>query len=242
MRRPADGVPPGCLSGAVLFAFLFLVPFFFAQVMLAALGRLGLSPAAAILALTGIFLGGAVNVPVTRMERPREASAPPGIRLFGLGRLGRRLERLEQPLFRRRVPTHTVIAVNVGGCVVPCALAAYEVARVAARGAGGVLALLAVTALAVAVCHRAARVEPEVGVVMPALLPPLVAAVPSLVLVPDFAPPVAFVAGVLGPLVGADLLHLREIGRLSTTGLASIGGAGTFDGIVLSGMVAALLA
>ena len=55
------------------------------------------------------------------------------------------------------------------------------------------------------------------------------------------APPVVFVAGVLGPLIGADLLHLRDIEKI-TTGIASIGGAGTFDGIVLSGIVAAYLA
>ena len=53
--------------------------------------------------------------------------------------------------------------------------------------------------------------------------------------------PVAFVAGVLGPLVGADLMLLKDITRVSA-GMLSIGGAGTFDGIVLSGMLAALLA
>jgi uncharacterized membrane protein len=47
--------------------------------------------------------------------------------------------------------------------------------------------------------------------------------------------------GVLGPLIGADLLHLRDIKTLET-GIASIGGAGTFDGIVLSGIVADYLA
>lgn len=44
-----------------------------------------------------------------------------------------------------------------------------------------------------------------------------------------------------GPLIGADLLHLRDIEKIAT-GVASIGGAGTFDGIVLSGIVAAYLA
>ena len=58
---------------------------------------------------------------------------------------------------------------------------------------------------------------------------------------PDFAPPIAFIAGVLGPLIGADLMHLRDIKRIAT-GIASIGGAGTFDGIVLSGLMAAFLA
>jgi uncharacterized membrane protein len=52
---------------------------------------------------------------------------------------------------------------------------------------------------------------------------------------------VAFVAGVLGPLIGADLFHLKDISRVSA-GILSIGGAGTFDGIVLSGILAALLA
>jgi uncharacterized membrane protein len=51
----------------------------------------------------------------------------------------------------------------------------------------------------------------------------------------------AFAAGVLGPLIGADLLHLREVNKIST-GVASIGGAGTFDGIVISGLIATLLA
>ena len=41
--------------------------------------------------------------------------------------------------------------------------------------------------------------------------------------------------------VGADLRHLKEIEQ-STVGMASIGGARTFDGIVLSGIVAVYLA
>jgi uncharacterized membrane protein len=61
-----------------------------------------------------------------------------------------------------------------------------------------------------------------------------------LLLAPDWAPPIAFSAGVLGPLIGADLLHLDDIAEIGT-GMASIGGAGTFDGIVLSGLVATLL-
>ena len=76
---------------------------------------------------------------------------------------------------------------------------------------------------------------------MPALIPPLIAAGLSLLFIPDFAPPVAFVAGVLGPLIGADLLHLKQILKIARA-VASIGGAGTFDGIVLSGLIAALLA
>lgn len=148
---------------------------------------------------------------------------------------------MEGDPFRQRVRSYTVIAVNVGGCLIPLAIALYEIVRVVDQGTQALLALIAIVALNVGVCYRLARPIPNVGVAMPTLVPPLVAAIPSFLLVPESAPPVAFVAGVLGPLIGADLLHLGEIERLQT-GVASIGGAGTFDGIVLSGMFAALLA
>jgi uncharacterized membrane protein len=68
----------------------------------------------------------------------------------------------------------------------------------------------------------------------------VVTALLALIFAPDAAL-VAYVAGVVGPLIGADVLHLREIEQ-SAVGMASIGGAGTFDGIVLSGIIAAYLA
>jgi uncharacterized membrane protein len=49
---------------------------------------------------------------------------------------------------------------------------------------------------------------------------------------------VAFISGVIGTLIGADLLNLRDLGAP----VASSGGAGTFDGIFLTGIVAVLLA
>ena len=80
-----------------------------------------------------------------------------------------------------------------------------------------------------------------VGILLPGLVPAAVAALLALLFARGDAAPVAYTAGVAGPLIGADLMHLREIEQ-SAVGLASIGGAGTFDGIVLSGIVAAYLA
>ena len=91
------------------------------------------------------------------------------------------------------------------------------------------------------ICYLVARPVPGTGIVMPGLLSAFMAAGLALLLAPDQAAPVAFIAGVVGPLVGADLLHLRDISK-NAIGMASIGGAGTFDGIVLSGIVAAYLA
>ena len=45
----------------------------------------------------------------------------------------------------------------------------------------------------------------------------------------------------LGVLIGADLMRMKDIRRIGTP-IASIGGAGTFDGIFLTGIIAVLLA
>lgn len=221
---------PGCLA-LLFFGVVLLLPFFLANVMLTALARLGLSPELSILAATGIFLGGMVNIPVKRIPREQVVEVP-RIALFGVGRMLPRLVRQR---------TYTVIAVNVGGCVIPVLLAGYELYRLALAGWGVLGLALAAVAVNTVVCWRVAKPVPELGIAMPALVPGLVAALAALLLVPELAPPVAFTAGVLGPLLGADLLHLDEVKSLAT-GMASIGGAGTFDGIVVSGLVATLLA
>jgi uncharacterized membrane protein len=221
---------PGCLALLVVFFFLVLLPFFFAQFMVAALGKLGLSPPVALLSLVGIILGSMINIPLKHIPRDEEVSIDP-FGLYGFGPLF--------PSFRIR-RSHTTLAVNVGGCIIPCMIAIYETLRIALRGPGVLVMLIIITLISVAVCYRISRPLPGIGIAMPAFIPPLIAAALSLLLVPDIAPPVAFVAGVLGPLVGADLLHLKELKQFAG-GMASIGGAGTFDGIVLSGLIAVVL-
>jgi uncharacterized membrane protein len=50
----------------------------------------------------------------------------------------------------------------------------------------------------------------------------------------------AYVSGTLGTLIGADLTNLQDAGKFGAP-VISIGGAGTFDGVFLSGIIAALL-
>jgi len=222
---------PGCLALFFVFFVLILLPFLFAQFMVAALSKLGLSPPVALLVLIAIIFGSMVNVPFKTIPRDEEIYVDP-FGLYGFGPLF--------PRFRIR-RNHTTLAVNLGGCVIPCVIAIYETVRVAVRGPGALLILVIITLISIVVCYRISRPLPGVGIAMPALIPPLIVAALSLLFMPDFAPPVAFVAGVLGPLIGADLLRLKEMTRIAS-GMASIGGAGTFDGIVLSGLIAALLA
>jgi hypothetical protein len=53
--------------------------------------------------------------------------------------------------------------------------------------------------------------------------------------------PLANIAGSHGTLIGADLTNLDKVRGLGAP-VASIGGAGTFDGIFLTGILAVLLA
>ena len=79
------------------------------------------------------------------------------------------------------------------------------------------------------------------GIAVPGLIPPLVAALGAWLLCPQaFRAPCAYIACTMGTLIGADLLHLEDITRMGAP-VASIGGAGTFDAIFLGGIIAVLL-
>jgi len=55
------------------------------------------------------------------------------------------------------------------------------------------------------------------------------------------AAPLAYIGGSMGTLLGADLLNLGRVQHLGAP-VASIGGAGTFDGIFVTGVLAVLIA
>jgi uncharacterized membrane protein len=80
-----------------------------------------------------------------------------------------------------------------------------------------------------------------VGIAVPVFLPALITAVLALVLARERAAPLAYVAGSLGTLIGADLTNLDKVSDLGAP-VASIGGAGTFDGIFVTAILAVLLA
>ncbi|MGA3216913.1 MAG: DUF1614 domain-containing protein [Acidimicrobiales bacterium] len=141
----------------------------------------------------------------------------------------------------RRIPTvvhtgTTTVAVNVGGALIPSALAGYLVVhdRIWLR------ALIAVAVVSVLV-WLVARPVWGVGIVAPTFIPPIVAALAAIVIGGHAIAALAYVGGTVGTLVGADLVNLGRIRDLGAP-LASIGGAGTFDGIFLTGILAVLLA
>jgi uncharacterized membrane protein len=132
-----------------------------------------------------------------------------------------------------------VVAVNLGGAIVPVLLSLY----VLYHSPDILIPALAGVAIVTLVVNRFARPMPGMGIATPMFLPPIVAALVGYLLgaTQHHAAAVAYVSGVMGTLIGADLLNLGRLGDLGAP-VASIGGAGTFDGIFLTGIVAVLLA
>ena len=130
----------------------------------------------------------------------------------------------------------TLIAVNVGGAVIPTMTSVYLLVR----NQLWIPAALATAAIA-AVCYWLSRPIPGLGIAEPVFVPAVTAAIVALLLQREQAAPLAYVSGSLGTLIGADLLNLGNLRGLGAP-VASIGGAGTFDGIFLIGIVAVLIA
>jgi len=130
----------------------------------------------------------------------------------------------------------TTIAVNVGGALIPGILSVYLYIR-NQLWVSGIIGIIVVAAI----CHWLATPVPGLGIALPVFVPPLTTAAVALVLSRRHAGALAYVSGSLGTLIGADLLNLHQVEGLGAP-VASIGGAGTFDGIFLTGILGVLLA
>lgn len=203
-----------------------LLAFVQVGVLTVAFGKLGLSPNAAFLLLFVSLFGSALNLPTVKIaaERPALESLPEQLRPF-----------MEQAL--RRFDGTTVIAVNVGGCLIPVMFSYYLLQHNPIPPHDVLIAVAIVATIA----HLTSRPVPGLGIGMPIFVGPIAAALTALGLNQEHSAPLAYICGTLGVLIGADLLRIKDIRKMGVP-VASIGGAGTFDGIFITGIVAVLLA
>jgi uncharacterized membrane protein len=167
------------------------------------------------------LIGGMINIPISRRPILVEAPPAPGLLQFFF---------YYPPRVREQV-----LAINVGGAIIPLLFSLYLLPRAP-------LGPTLLTAVIVAAVSKAiARPVPNVGIAMPAFVPPLVAVAAALAFARGDAAPVAYIGGTVGALVGADLLNLPAVRRMPAL-MLSIGGAGVFDGVFLVGVLSALLA
>jgi uncharacterized membrane protein len=196
---------------------------FFLEIIDISFAKLGLSPMTGVLLLILSLVGSVINLPISRrrivLEEQRSLQVPFSLLFYA------------PPRVREQT-----IAINIGGAVIPTCFSIYLLLTKAPLWQT-VVATIVVAAFA----RMLARPRPGVGIVMPVWIPPLLAVALALLLSRHNAPPVAYISGTMGTLIGADLLNFPAFKRLGAHVL-SIGGAGVFDGIFLVGILAALLA
>ena len=191
-----------------------------------AFDKLGLSAGGVFLLLFGSLIGSLINLPLFSIK----ADAPP--------------DELPNGPFHHflQIPHlpftgHTVVAINVGGGLIPILFSLYLLANNPLplwQAATGVVVIASIA-------RFLSRPVRGVGIGIPIFVAPIGAAIFALLLNPALSAPLAYISGTLGVLVGADLLRLNDIRHMGTP-FASIGGAGTFDGIFITGIVAVLIA
>jgi uncharacterized membrane protein len=211
--------------------FSILVGLFVFLVILVQLGalryaylRIGLSPGAAMMVLLASLIGSYFNVPVAQLPAHRVVSGQL-VSFFGM----------EYVIPMVVAWPGTIVAVNVGGALVPGLVSLFLFVRhwLWLRGCVAIACVAIVT-------HILAHPVYGLGIALPIFVPVIVTAVTALLLSRRYAAPLAYIGGSMGTLIGADLLNLGRIQGLGAP-VASIGGAGTFDGIFVTGVLAVLI-
>ena len=187
--------------------------------------KLGLGPGAALLLLFGSLIGSYFNIPITVLPGSAVRSGEI-VEYFGMQYVVPAV--VQWP--------GTVLAVNVGGAVIPTIMSTYLVIRYRLW----LKSAIAIVAIAF-IIHSMATPVHGIGIAVPVFAPVVTTAILAFILSREYAAPLAYIGGSMGTLIGADLLNLDKISNLGAP-VASIGGAGTFDGIFLTGILAVLLA
>jgi uncharacterized membrane protein len=205
--------------------FVFLLLLLQLRALRYAYMSIGFSAAGAMLVLLGSLVGSYFNIPMAELPE-RHLVSGHHVTFFGM---------------RYVIPVvvdwpGTVVAVNVGGALIPGLVSLYLFVRhrLWVRG-------LLATACVAALCHLLASPVPGLGIALPVFVPAIASAAVALLLSLRRAAQLAYIGGSLGTLVGADLLNLGRVQGLGAP-VVSIGGAGTFDGIFLTGVLAVLIA
>jgi len=220
MRQPAKP------TQLIIFIVALLVLFVVIQIQLVkfAADKLGLSGTGMVMLLFVSLLGSAINMPLCKV---RSAFDPANLPDF--------LKQLIDPA--QFVAGQTTIAINVGGAVIPICFSVFLIVQQQLSVLPVLLAIVIISAIS----YGFSRPIANIGITMPLFVAPISAALIAILLVAeDHRAAVAYIGGTLGVLIGADLLRLRDIRQLAVP-QASIGGAGTFDGIFITGLVAVLL-
>ena len=210
-----------------------LLPYFIEVGILFSLS-LGIPPYLIFGVFASSLFGSCLNFKVAEVESIQPITYFEEVSFFGI---------------RWRIPSvrygkrKTLIAVNLGGALIPTAFSIYLLFNLGGSFFSYLKVLVAFLVVALVV-NKTARPVRGLGIAVPTFVPPLTSALTAAILYPIYVKTnpfiVAYVAGTLGSLVGADLLNLDKVSKLGAS-VVSIGGAGVFDGIYMSGIMSVFL-
>lgn len=191
-----------------------------------AFDKLGLSADSAYLLLLITLAGSLLNLPLFSLKSDIE----------GTPRIPPMLARM---MFIKLPPVtdRVIVTINVGGAVMPLAFSFF----LFVHSELSLLQIASAVAVVSFVVFKISGPIPGIGIGMPTLIAPVVAVLIATLLDPLQRAPLAYIGGTLGVLIGADLLRLGDVRKLGSP-IVSIGGAGTFDGVYITGLLAVLLA
>jgi Predicted membrane protein len=215
------------------FVLAFSISVLFFGFVSSAFAKIGFSWNDALILLLASLIGSSINIPLKTIESETPIENQKYVKVFGVS---------YRIPFKQTYKTRTTIAINVGGALIPTIVSLYLLSLFPDAAIYAIYA----TAFVALITKSVARPVKGVGIVSPALLPPIAAALSSVIIVytthvqHELIFAIAYTSGTLGTLIGADLLNMRAITKLGAP-VVSIGGAGTFDGVFLAGVIAVLL-
>lgn len=189
------------------------------------LAKLGLSPDSAVLLFVSTLLGSFINLPLFTMNTSTEEF----IKNYPVPRS------LFNPI--TILKGKTIVALNVGGALIPVCFSLYLISLHSVTPIQFIPAIMFVASIS----YTFSRPIKGLGIGIPVFIAPVSAALSALIISPEHSAPLAYICGTLGVLIGADLFRLKDIKHIGAP-VAVIGGAGTFDGIFFTGIIAVLLA
>ncbi|RLI02904.1 hypothetical protein DRO31_03045 [Candidatus Bathyarchaeota archaeon] len=184
------------------------------------------------------LIGSSVNFPLFVLESVKPVTLVETVDIFGVKRM---LPHITEET------NETVVMINLGGAVIPTLISAYLLLVSIPSCSPNLwltyLQTLVVLVVVISTTHQSAQIVEGLGITTPAWGPPTMTAF-VVFLINYFTPvscatQIAYIGGTLGALIGADLMNLGKIAGVGP--VVSIGGAGTFDGVYLTGLMSVLI-
>jgi uncharacterized membrane protein len=184
------------------------------------------------------LMGSYVNLPIVVLESEQPVAYKEEVDAFGVTWMIPEVD---------AGPRQTLIMINMGRGIIPALISLYLlVFSILACLPDPLMTYLKALVVLVVVTlstHQSAQIVEGLGITNPAWGPPTMTAFVVMLVnhLSSVTCPaqIAYVGGTLGALIGADLMNLHKIAGVGP--VVSIGGAGTFDGVYITGIVSVLL-